>query len=234
MFKIVKKHWTRLCRSLGRRWREWRLPKGYARLGTRYGGWWIDTRLISPDPLLIDCGLGEDISFPKAFSERFGGHIIGVECNPRSLRYCKANPISGMDILPRAMWTSTGQNLTFHLPKRDDRVSGSLVDSHEYVTGGDILSVETIDFPTLLQHAGRDECDILKLDIEGAEYEILASLIEKETLQMARQVLVEFHHGITHHLLEETLDMVERLSACGFSLVYIEGRNYIFRREQSR
>ena len=52
------KHWNRLKRSLGRRWKEWRLPRGYQRLGTRYGGWWVDTRLVGPQPLLIDCGLG--------------------------------------------------------------------------------------------------------------------------------------------------------------------------------
>jgi len=42
------KHWNRLKRSLSRRWKEWCLPRGYARLGTRYGGWWIDTRAIGP------------------------------------------------------------------------------------------------------------------------------------------------------------------------------------------
>ena len=69
------KHWNRLKRSLSRRWREWRLPAGYARLGTRYGGWWINTRRIGREPLLIDCGLGVDISFPVAFLERFPGVV---------------------------------------------------------------------------------------------------------------------------------------------------------------
>ena len=71
------KHWNRLRRSLSRRWREWRLPRGYERLGTRYGGWWLDTTLVGPQPLLIDCGLGEDISFPAAFLQRFSGAFAG-------------------------------------------------------------------------------------------------------------------------------------------------------------
>ena len=77
------KHWNRLKRSLSRRWKEWRLPHGYERLGTRYGGWWLDTRRVGAQPLLIDCGLGEDISFPAAFLRRFAGaRVIGVDPNP--------------------------------------------------------------------------------------------------------------------------------------------------------
>src|SRR5664279_3271556 len=135
------KHWNRLKRSLGRRWREWRLPRGYERLGTHYGGCWVDTRLVGPQPLLIDCGLGEDISFPVAFLQRFAAaRVIGVDPNPRSLAYCRAHCPSGMEILANALWTTAGETIAFHLPRSQDQlpkgadgVSGSLDPSHEYV-----------------------------------------------------------------------------------------------------
>lgn len=233
----LNKHWQRLKRSLGRRWREWRLPRGYQRLGTRYGGWWVDTGLIGPAPLLIDCGLGEDISFPAAFLDRFGGRVIGVEPNPRSLAYCRQHRPPAMEIREQAFWTRAGETLSFHLPrpqeqlpKGADGVSGSLVGSHEYVAGGQTLTVTTTDLAELLAAAGREECDILKLDIEGAEYAVLAELCRSGAIRRAGQVLIEFHHRVTHHDIAETAACAAAIEAAGFALIHTEGRNYIFRR----
>lgn len=232
------KHWNRLKRSLSRRWREWCLPRGYERLGTRYGGWWLDTTAVGPRPLLIDCGLGEDISFPTAFLKRFSGaRVIGVDANPRSIAYCKLHCPSGMEVIAGAFWTHAGQTMVFHLPRAQDQlrqgadgVSGSLDDSHEYVGGGEQIEVSTVDLDALLAHAGSAECDVLKLDIEGAEYELLNALAHSGRIRTARQILVEFHHGWTRRTLEDTRNVVERLAVAGFQLAHTEGRNYIFRR----
>jgi len=235
----MSKHWNRLKRSLGRRWKEWRLPRGYERLGTRYGGWWIDSRALGPQPLLIDCGLGEDISFPAAFLQRFAGaKVLGLDPNPRSLDYCRARCPAGMEILPNALWTHAGETLAFHLPRSQDDlpqgadgVSGSLDPSHEYVEGGECIETLTVDLDVLLAHAGRTDCDVLKLDIEGAEYALLDALIASERIRAARQVLVEFHHGVTGHSLADTHRIVSQLGGAGLRLMHVEGRNYIFRRE---
>jgi FkbM family methyltransferase len=234
----LAKHWERTKRSLGRRWREWRLPRGYARLGTRYGGWWLDTRRIGARALLIDAGLGEDISFPAAFLQRFAGsRVLGIEPNPRSLAYCRANQPAGMEILERAFWTHAGETLTFHLPRSQealpkgaDGVSGSLVGTHEYVDGGASLTVQTVDLASVLAHAGASECAVLKLDIEGAEYAVLKQLCESGEIRRAAQVLIEFHHRVTHHGLDATQAAIAQVTACGFELVHTEGRNVIFRR----
>lgn len=233
------KHWNRLKHSLGRRWREWRLPRGYERLGTRYGGWWIDSRVMGPQPLLIDCGLGEDISFPAAFLQRFAdARVIGVDPNPRSLAYCRARCPAGMEILPNALWTRAGETLAFHMPRSQDKlpqgadgISGSLDRSHQYVEGGERIEIQTVDLDTLLARTGRTECDVLKLDIEGAEYELLDALIASGRILAARQVLVEFHHGVTGHSLADTQRIVTQLDAAGLRLMHVESRNYIFRRE---
>lgn len=232
----LARHWMRLRRSLGRRWREWRLPRGYVRLGTRYGGWWLDARPVRNDPLLVDCGLGLDMSFPAAFLARFGGRVVGVDPNPRSVAYCEAHKPPGMEILQRAMWCEPGRRLEFHLPraadalpKGADAVSGSLLASHSYAGGGTI-EVLTTSLAEVLARTNRNACDVLKLDIEGAEYDVLEALCASGEIRRAGQVLVEFHHDWTEHPYAHTIAAIDAMRRCGFALMHTEGRNHIFRR----
>ena len=238
MTEILNKHWRRLKRSLSRRFREKLLPRGYRRLGTRYGGWWIDAKSLGAAPLLIDCGLGEDISFPLAFLDAFGGKVIGVEPNPRSLKYCQDHVRGDMRVIPKAFWYEAGQKLEFflprpqqELPKGADGVSGSLDGSHEYA-GGNRLEVETTSLAQILQQCARAQCDVLKMDIEGAEYDVLDRLCESGEIRNAAQVLIEFHHKVTRHSMEDTRKVVSQLQRSGFELVHTEDRNYIFRRQE--
>lgn len=233
----LKAHCARMRQSIARRWREWRLPRGYLRLGTTYGGWWIDRGALTAEPLLIDCGLGMDISFPREFLRSFGGRAIGVEPSPQSLAYCGSRLPPGMTVIERAFAAEAGKRLTFylprareHLPAGADGVSGSLLDSHAYVGGGQQLQVTTTALAEVLASAARDECDILKLDIEGAEYEVLGDLCARGDIGRVRQLLVEFHHRSTHHTYAEIEAAVAAVERAGFRLMHVEGRNYIFRR----
>lgn len=230
-------HWWRLKRSMGRRWREWRLPAGFERLGTKYGGWWIYAPAVGPNPLLIDCGLGMDISFPTAFLRRFGGRVVGVDPNPAALEYAGAHCPPGMEVRAAAFWSLPGRELTFHLPralaelpKGADGVSGSLLPTHEY-TGNETLPVRTTSLAQILTETKRDDCDILKLDIEGAEYEVLEAYCAGGDIRRVRQLLVEFHHHTTDRTLEDTRQCIARVEASGFHLQYTEDRNCVFLRK---
>ena len=232
--------WWRLKRSLGRRWREWRMPHGFQRLGTRYGGWWVYGPSIGRDPLLIDCGLGFDLSFPEAFLRRFGGRAIGVDPNPRALEYARTHRPANMEVRAAALWGEAGRTLEFHMPRRAehlpqgaDGVSGSLLASHAYA-GEERIAVRTTSLEELLAQAGRAECDVLKLDVEGAEYEVLAALCASGAIRRARQVLAEFHHGWTEHPLEHTQALAAKIEAAGFELAHTENRNYLFVRRDTR
>jgi len=54
------------------------------------------------------------------------------------------------------------------------------------------VEVETISLATLMQRLGIINIDILKLDIEGAEFDLIAST-PNQILQRINQITVEFH-----------------------------------------
>lgn len=233
---LIPKHWWRLKRSVGRRWREWRLPRGFERLGTKYGGWWVFGPAVREDPLLIDCGLGRDISFPVAFLARFGGQVIGIDPNPAAIEYARAHAPAAMEIRTAAFWITPGETISFHMPRPPeqlppgaDGVSGSLLGSHSYASDVS-LQVPTTSLDAVLASAGREDCDVLKLDIEGAEYDVIDALCSSGELQRARQLLVEYHHHCTDRSLQDTLASVARIEASGFVQCHSEDRNCVFLR----
>jgi FkbM family methyltransferase len=63
--------------------------------------------------------------------------------------------------------------ITFH--ESDLNVSGSLLADHVNVVrdSGSAYDVEALDLSDLARRIGADQIDILKLDLEGAEYDVL-------------------------------------------------------------
>ena len=237
MLNFIKKHFFKLNRSLTRRLREALLPKAYQRLGTKYGGWWIDKNLLeNKNPLLIDCGLGRDISFPMEFLEKHNGYVIGIDPDPKSISFCEKIKPKNMDLYKKAFWKKSGVALKFHLARSVDKLpkgadeSGSVLSSHNYVDGGMEIEVSTTSLSEILTFYNRSTCDVLKLDIEGAEYDVISDLISSGQIHSIDQLLVEFHHGVTHFTINDTSKIVEDLKLANFKLIHIESRNYIFRR----
>ena len=108
-------------------------------------------------------------------------------------------------------------------------VSGSLLVSHTYA-GQEKRAVRTTSLAEMLSQAGRDECDVLKLDIEGAEYAVLEALCRDGAVRRVRELLVEFHHHCTDRTFDDTLKAVRLVEASGFRLCHAEDRNAMFLR----
>ena len=78
---------------------------------------------------------------------------------------------------------------------------------------------------------GHDHIDLLKIDIEGAEYGVIENLMHERV--DIRQLLVEFHHH-DHHVdgmsAERTKEAVENLNRAGFKIFHVtpRGEEYSF------
>jgi len=78
---------------------------------------------------------------------------------------------------------------------------------------------------------GHDHIDLLKMDIEGAEYTVIENLV-RERVDI-RQLLVEFHHHYRHidgMSAERTKEAVQKLNRAGFKIFHLSpsGEEYSF------
>ena len=89
------------------------------------------------------------------------------------------------------------------------------------------LQVESIDFSLWLKNSFKSEDEIiLKMDIEGAEYDILNKMIKDETIKLIKKLFIEWRRkkvGISKSTHEK---MVNKIKQYVF-IEYWDGLNYM-------
>jgi FkbM family methyltransferase len=182
--------------------------------------------------VVIDAGCSYEADFSVCLIDRHDVRAFGVDPTRKhsgALRQLETRYPGRFAHVPCAIAATDG-TLTFHESRVNE--SGSLLSDHVNVLHDETTSydVEAVTLPTLLKRVGIETVEILKLDLEGAEYELLERVTEHD-LQPFRQVFVEFHHHAINHFNEaDTRRVVGRISGFGFRTFSVDGHNYLFYR----
>ncbi|MCR9171621.1 MAG: FkbM family methyltransferase [bacterium] len=137
----------------------------------------------SSTPVIIDCGANIGISvlyFDKVFSN---AEIIAVEADPEITSILKRNLTENncnAEVIEKALWSKSGETLSFGQEGADSSSIYSL---------NNVIQVETIGLDEILERY--EHIDLLKIDIEGAELEVIKSCTNN--LSKVDYIFVEFH-----------------------------------------
>jgi len=154
-----------------------------------YGGWSICPDGIDARSIVYDVGVGEDLSFAASLAATYRLHIWAFDPTPRSIQWFGLEPRSPLVHFNAYGIADFNGEATFYLPYRPGFVSGSLVARGKIQ--GEAIKVRVKRLANAMRELGHSKVDILKLDIEGAEYAVLDDLLQCR-LQVD-QILVEFH-----------------------------------------
>jgi hypothetical protein len=88
------------------------------------------------------------------------------------------------------------------------------------------LEFECLDPRDALRCAGMDRLELLKLDIEGFEYDFLAAMLSAGIRPV--QIAVEFHHFLPGIPVMKTLVALRRLSRAGYRILHKDQCDYLF------
>lgn len=121
---------------------------------------------------------------------------------------------------------------TIPLHESLDNLRGSVFDSHRNVQADRIRTyeVESVDLAGLPNRLGVGRVDLLKLDLEGAEFDLIAGTSARD-FEAFGQVFVEFHHGIVSKYSEaDTRAAVEAIKGFGWAAHSVDQTNHLFYR----
>ncbi|MGZ3839776.1 MAG: FkbM family methyltransferase [Flavisolibacter sp.] len=214
------------------------------KLGSAYGGWIIPVEWIQEHSICYLAGAGEDISFDIALATRFKcpvyifdptpkakwhfDQVIAAATTGQSMQYNKTEQYQltkdlghYLHFFEKGLWEKKDV-LRFFAPKDDTHVSHSISNLQEtekyFEAPVDRLSA-------LMASNHHSHLDLLKMDIEGAEFKVIDTIIEDQL--DIRVLCVEFHTNKEGHL-DKVQEAVSKLENAGYRVVAREHLDFTF------
>ncbi|MEJ6012159.1 FkbM family methyltransferase [Novosphingobium aquae] len=189
--------------------RDLRLERGHSFLAS----------LVTPGGLVIDAG-AHLCEFANAMAEKYGVSVISLEPNEA----LSPDYIDPRVTLLRAALAAGDGEAVFAI---DDNPEASRIiqgEGSEVVTG---KPVQTRSLASLLGEFDATEVQLLKLDVEGAEYEVLLQA-PRDIFARFKQISVEFHPFDARHPadLARIRAVIDRMRELGFDGVRCSFRGF--------
>jgi FkbM family methyltransferase len=179
--------------------------------------------------VIIDVGCGHEAEFSKHLIEAHNLLAFGIDPTLKHTPFLKILEKTSKGRFRHLALAVTKINgfITFHESRQNE--SGSILSEHINVQNDDIIkyNVESVNLRELVRRIGKKPIDLIKLDLEGAEYELLNE-INDEDINPFRQIFVEFHHHCTNHTTLETMQLVRNICSKGFKVFTLDQHNYLF------
>jgi FkbM family methyltransferase len=192
----------------------------------RVGDWMLWTEPLCSRSIVYSFGVGDNVAWDRAMIVRFGCTVYAFDPTPASIEWVRSQSLPPLFVFHELGLSNFDGELAFFPPRKansthysQERRSG-LFDRQQPVLG------QVRRLTTIMQSLGHTRIDVLKLDIEGSEFEaipdILASGIE------IGQLLVEIHYHFRSRSFRAGMELVRQIKASGMQCIHVSPRGFEF------
>jgi FkbM family methyltransferase len=198
-------------------------------MGSEYGGYAVCPTGLDQQSVVYSFGVGEDVSFDLAMIERFGVTVHAFDPTPRSIEWVRGQQLPDRFRLHEYGLADRDTTVQFAPPENPDHISHTLLERKR--ASGKPIEVPVRCLRTITRELGHDRVDVLKMDIEGAEYGVIDDLIGSPL--PISQILLEFHHHLEGVPLRTTERAIAKLNDAGYRIFHASGtgREFSFIRQ---
>jgi FkbM family methyltransferase len=175
-------------------------------------------RLLSGKATVFSFGIGEDTSFDEAVISTYHVPVYGFDPTPKAISHVKSKNIPNFNFTAKAL-CAEDKKILLYPPANPNHVSMNTFKRD----GAEPLEVDCISILTAMESMDKKEIDVLKLDIEGEEYNLFSNITYIQSLPRVNQILMEIHPAVDSKLI------LNNLQAAGYLLTYSSNHVYSFR-----
>lgn len=228
---------------------------GLETIGTEYGGWTIPQNALNESSVCYLAGAGEDISFDTGIAEKYGCRVFIFDPTPKAIRHFEIlkmnaargaptpinndsslfydislNGFSRLTFCDVGLWDKEAV-LKFYVPKNPEHASHSILNLQKTKN---YIEAKVDRLLNIMNRFGHSSIDLLKLDIDGAEYKVIESMIEDRLLiQMICVEYDEAHSPLDAGFLSRIKKSLRSLLDYGYVIVASnESCNYTLIRKE--
>lgn len=195
------------------------------KIGSQYGGWVVNDLILHKNSIVYSFGVGTDISFDLGLIERFDLTVFGFDPTSQSIAWVKQQQLPSNFKLQEYGVSDFDGFAKFFSPENPNHISHSLLPR---VSKGKTIDVPFKKLKTIMVELGHAHIDVLKLDIEGSEYDVIEDV--KANNIRPTQFLVEFHHRFPGIGVKKTKQAIQLIRSMGYRLFHVSssGEEYSF------
>lgn len=148
-----------------------------------------------PERLGCVVDLGANAGYFAARAARSADRVIGYEPVPANASLARRNTAAhpNVELVEAAVGGHTGE-LSLHLAREDRGTGLHSIHRDPAVHAAESITVPCVSLADLFERHEIDRCDLLKLDVEGAEYEILFEAPAR-VLAATERIVGEYHRA---------------------------------------
>ncbi len=196
----------------------------------RHGDWCFIPNNLTSKSIVYSLGVGEDIIFDIEIIKKFNLVVESFDPTPNSIKWLKKTPTpDNFNFHPFGISNQDGILKLYPLIIKGKKENAMFTLNGECSSGGsDYIKIPVKKLSTIMKELNHNKIDILKMDIEGAEYSVIDDLLKSQL--DVKQLLVEFHHRFQSIGKKQTKSIIKKLNNHGYKIFFIseKGREYSF------
>ena len=196
--------------------------------GEGYGGWTISKNSLSKDSKIFSVGIGKDVGFDLSIIKKYEATVYGFDPTPGVDEWLKSQVMPVQFEYVAVALTDFDGEVKFYKPETEGYISHSISSEK---TNQDFVTVPARCLASLMSQFDVEQLDLLKMDIEGFEYDVIDSIMAQDC--PVKQLLIEFHHGMYGKKVSDTEQAIEKIKSRGYRIFHISdsGREMSFIKE---
>jgi FkbM family methyltransferase len=187
--------------------------------------WPVCPEALPEQPLVYSFGVGEDVSFDLELIRCFHATIHAFDPTPCSVAWIAGQQLPANFNFHACGIADKDGVCSFLPPANPAHVSHTMIARQSAAPSRELPVKRMRTFMSELQQA---RVDLLKMDIEGAEYDVIQDLIASGIV--VKQLLVEFHHRWKEIGVSKTKEAIRHLNVAGYRIFAVSpsGEEYGF------